>query len=31
MICFKADIPKEISDIDDELKSIYHLNNTVYF
>ena len=25
MICIKAEIPKELSDIDDELKAIYHL------
>jgi len=24
MICIKADIPKELNDIDDELKAIYH-------
>ena len=24
MICIKAEIPKELSDIDDELKAIYH-------
>ena len=24
MICIKADIPKELSDIDAELKAIYH-------
>ena len=31
MICVKADIPKELSDIDDELKAIYHSKNTVFF
>ena len=30
MICIKADIPKEQSDIDDELKAIYHCKNTVF-
>ena len=29
MICVKADIPKELSDIDDELKAIYHSKETV--
>ena len=29
MICIKADIPQEICDIDDELKAIYHSNDTV--
>ena len=24
MICLKADIPKELNEIDDELKAIYH-------
>ena len=24
MICVKAEIPKEVCDIDDELKAIYH-------
>ena len=24
MICIKTDIPKELNDIDDELKAIYH-------
>ena len=27
MICIKADIPKELSDIEDELKAIYHSKN----
>ena len=31
MICIKADIPKELNDIDDELKAIYHSKDTVYF
>ena len=31
MICIKADIPKELNDIDDELKAIYHSKNTVFF
>jgi hypothetical protein len=31
MICIKADIPKELNNIDDELKAIYHSNNTVCF
>ena len=31
MIRIKADIPKKLSDIDDELKAIYHFKNTVYF
>ena len=31
MICIKADIPKELSEIDDELKAIYHSNDTVCF
>ena len=31
MICIKADIPKELSDIDDELKAIYHSKETVFF
>ena len=26
MICVKAEIPKEICDIDDELKAIYHVD-----
>jgi hypothetical protein len=29
MICIKADIPKELIEIDDELKAIYHSKNTV--
>jgi hypothetical protein len=31
MICIKADIPKELSAIDDELKAIYHSKDTVCF
>ena len=31
MICIKTDIPKELSDIDDELKAIYHSKDTVCF
>ena len=29
MICIKAEIPKELNDIDDELKAIYHSKDTV--
>ena len=29
MICVKAKIPKEVCDIDDELKAIYHSTDTV--
>ena len=29
MICIKTEIPKEICDIDDELKAIYHSRETV--
>tara|TARA_B100001540_G_scaffold253006_1_gene229515 strand:+ start:1219 stop:1416 length:198 start_codon:yes stop_codon:yes gene_type:complete len=29
MICIKTDIPKKICEIDDELKAIYHSNNSV--
>ncbi len=28
MICVKAEIPKEVCDIDDELKAIYHSKDT---
>ena len=28
MICIKTNIPKEICDIDDELKAIYHSNKS---
>ena len=31
MICIKAEIPKELSLIDDELKAIYHSTDTVCF
>ena len=31
MICIKADIPKELNKIDDELKAIYHSKETVCF
>ena len=31
MICLKVDIPKELNDIDDELKAIYHSRDTVCF
>ena len=31
MICIKTDIPKELSNIDDELKAIYHSKETVCF
>ena len=31
MICIKTDIPKELHDIDDELKAIYYSKNTVCF
>ena len=31
MICIKADIPKELNDIDDELKAIYHSKDSVCF
>ena len=29
MICIKADIPKELSNINDEFKAIYHSKDTV--
>ena len=29
MICIKAEIPIELTDIDDELKAIYHSKDTV--
>ena len=29
MICIKADIPKEICAIDDELKAIYHSKDSI--
>ena len=31
MICIKADIPKKLNEIDDELKAIYHCKDTVCF
>jgi len=31
MICIKADIPKELSNINDEFKAIYHSKDTVCF
>ena len=31
MICIKTDIPKELNDIDDEFKAIYHSKDTVCF
>ena len=31
MICIKADVPKELNDIDDELKAIYHSKDAVCF
>ena len=31
MICIKANIPEELSKIDDELKAIYHSSDTVFF
>ena len=31
MICLKVDIPKEVNDIADELKAIYHSRDTVCF
>ncbi|HIF84928.1 MAG TPA: hypothetical protein EYQ79_05615 [Flavobacteriaceae bacterium] len=29
MICIKTEIPKEICDIDDELKAIYHSRDSI--
>ena len=29
MICIKANIPEELSQIDDELKAIYHSKDTI--
>ena len=29
MICIKTKIPKEICDIDDELKAIYHVKDSI--
>jgi hypothetical protein len=31
MICIKAEIPKELNEINDELKAIYHSKDTVCF
>ena len=31
MICIKTEIPKELNDIDDKLKAIYHSKDTVCF
>ena len=31
MICIKANIPEELSKIDDEVKAIYHSTDTVCF
>ena len=31
MFCIKTNIPKELNDIDDELKAIYHSKDTVCF
>ena len=31
MICIAANIPKELNDIDDELKAIYHSKDTLCF
>jgi len=31
MIYIKVDVPKELSDIDDKLKAIYHSKSTVCF
>ena len=31
MICIKTEIPKELNDINDELKAIYHSKDTVCF
>ena len=31
MICIKADVLKELINIDDELKAIYHSKNIVFF
>ena len=30
MICINADIPADVCDIDDELKAIYHCQETAY-
>ena len=31
MICINANIPRELNDIDDELKAIYHSRDTICF
>ncbi|MDA8937310.1 hypothetical protein N9I22_01370 [Candidatus Pelagibacter sp.] len=31
MICINTNIPKELNDIDDELKAIYHSRDTICF
>jgi hypothetical protein len=31
MICIKAEIPRELNNIEDELKAIYHSKETVCF
>ena len=31
MFCINANIPKELHDIDDELKAIYHSRDTICF
>ena len=31
MICIKVSIPKELNEIDDELKAIYHSKDTICF
>ena len=31
MICIKAEIPRELNDIEDELNAIYHSKDTVCF
>ena len=31
MICIATNIPKELNDIDDKLKAIYHSKDTVCF
>ena len=31
MICINTNIPKELHDIDDELKAIYHSRDTICF
>ena len=31
MICIKTEIPKELNDIEDELKAIYHSKDAVCF